>query len=240
MDRPDRHIRLQKFLSNAGFCSRRKGEEYICKGMVSVNGRVVTQPGTKVDPDTDRVEVNGTHVVLETPDVYLMLNKPKGVISSCYHHGKKVVADLVDVPQRVYPVGRLDRDSTGLLLLTNDGRLHHRLSHPSFDHEKEYIVDVKTPISDAALKTMADGIELDGRRTRPAVVHRMGDRRFRIILKEGRNRQIRRMVKAVENEVTALHRIRIACVNLGRLPTGQWRYLSPSETAELLSFCGIR
>ena len=131
-------------------------------------------------------------------------------------------------------MGRLDKDSTGLLLLTNDGRLHHRLSHPSFDHEKEYEVAVARPISGGALQKIADGIMLEGTRTRPARVTRISARRFRIVLLEGRNRQIRRMVSKVGNQVTRLQRRRIANIKLGRLPEGKWRHLRPAEKRELL------
>jgi 23S rRNA pseudouridine2605 synthase/23S rRNA pseudouridine2604 synthase len=144
------------------------------------------------------------------------------------------VLDLVDVPERVYPVGRLDKESTGLLLLTNDGRLHLKLSHPSFDHEKEYEVVVERPISDGALRRMAEGMPILNSRTRPAVVRRTGDRHFRIVLKEGRNRQIRRMVSRLGNHVLELRRIRVSHIRLDRLPEGKWRYLTDSEVQALL------
>ena len=133
-------MRLQKYLSSAGFCSRRKGEEYIRDGRVKVNGVTVTELGSKVDPQNDRVEVDQKLVQTDQKKIYIALNKPREYVTSCDHPGEKIVLDLVDIPERIYPVGRLDKDSTGLLLLTNDGRLHHRLSHPSFDHEKEYEV----------------------------------------------------------------------------------------------------
>jgi 23S rRNA pseudouridine2605 synthase/23S rRNA pseudouridine2604 synthase len=155
-------------------------------------------------------------------------------VTSCRHAGKKIVLELLDFPERVFPVGRLDKESTGLLLLTNDGRLHHRLSHPSFDHEKEYEVDVERPISDGALARMAKGLPILGSRTRPAEVVRVSARRFRIVLKEGRNRQIRRMVRQVSNEVVALKRIRFASVRLEGLAEGAWRHLSAEEVRRLL------
>ena len=129
-------MRLQKYLSAGGVCSRRKGEELILAGRVSLNGEVVTELGTKADPDLDLVEVDGKAVQIEQERIYIALNKPRNYVTSTCHKGEQVVTGLVDLPQRVYPVGRLDKDSTGLLLLTNDGRLHHRLSHPSFGHEK--------------------------------------------------------------------------------------------------------
>lgn len=227
-------MRLQKFLSAAGVCSRRKGEEFIRAGRVRVNGLVVAELGAKIDPEQDRVSVDGTPVQPEVPSVYIALNKPPGYVTSCRHAGKRIVLELVDVPQRIFPVGRLDKDSTGLLLLTNDGRLHQKLSHPSFDHEKEYDVSVERPISDGALQRMAEGMPILDGRTRPAEVRRTGERRFRIVLKEGRNRQIRRMVRRLGNEVVELKRIRVAAVRLGRLSEGAWRYLTDLEVKALL------
>ena len=228
-------IRLQKFLSEAGVCSRRKGEKYILAGEVTVNGKVVTALGTKVDPSTDTVRFKRTRV--EKPDrlVYVMLNKPAGFVTSCDHRGESVVTDLVDLPQRLFPVGRLDKESTGLLLLTNDGRIHHRLSHPSFDHEKEYDVTVQRPIHDADLETMRQGMHLDGAMTRKARVKRITGRRFRMVLKEGKNRQIRRMVGKLSHRVSRLHRIRVADLKLGRLPKGEWRHLTGDEARRLLN-----
>jgi len=228
-------VRLQKFLSAAGVCSRRKGEELIVAGRVSVNGKVILELGTKIDPNRDQVEVDRQPVRSSQSLVYIALNKPREYVTSCSHPGEKVVVDLVDVSERIYPVGRLDKDSTGLLLLTNDGRLHHRLSHPSFDHEKEYDVTLARPISDGALKKMRDGLPLMGTKTRPARITRISSRRFRIVLQEGKNRQIRRMVRKVGNEVTRLERKRVAGIKLGNLPPGQWRYLSPREKESLLS-----
>jgi 23S rRNA pseudouridine2605 synthase/23S rRNA pseudouridine2604 synthase len=232
---PMSEVRLQKFLSAAGVCSRRKGEELIVNGKVAVNGEIVVELGTKIDPDQDQVEVDGEVVQPAHTLVYIALNKPRDYVSSCSHPGEKVVVDLVDIPERIYPVGRLDKDSTGLLLLTNDGRLHHRLSHPSFDHEKEYDVKVAKPISDGALQKLRDGLPLMGTKTRPARITRISPRRFRIVLQEGKNRQIRRMVRKVGNEVTRLQRKRFSSIKLGSLPTGQWRHLSQSEKESLLS-----
>ena len=228
------NLRLQKFLSSAGVCSRRKGEELIVAGKVAVNGEIVVELGTKIDPYQDQVEVNGKVIQPAHTLVYIALNKPRDYVSSCSHPGEKVVLDLVEVSERIYPVGRLDKDSTGLLLLTNDGRLHHQLSHPSFDHEKEYDVTVARPITDGALKKMGDGLPLMGTKTRPARITRISSRRFRIVLQEGKNRQIRRMVRKVGNEVTRLQRERFSNIKLGNLPPGKWRYLSRREREALV------
>ena len=227
-------MRLQKFLSAAGVCSRRRGETYILAGRVRVNGQVVTELGTRINPGRDVVEFDGRLVSMAAGLVYIALNKPKGYVTSCRQPGDRIVLDLVDVAQRIYPIGRLDRDSTGLLLLTNDGRLHHRLSHPSFDHEKEYLVTVARPIAGEALERMAQGVPILGAVSRPAQVERLSPRRFRIVLKEGRNRQIRRMAGSVGHQVLALKRVRVGPVKLGRLAEGRWRHLSPSERRRLL------
>ena len=227
-------MRLQKFLSKAGICSRRKGEEYIKAGWVKVNGKIVTELGVKVDPERDTVEVDSDAIRSDSAPTYIALNKPKGYVSSCHQQNEKIVLDLLDISERVYPVGRLDKESTGLLLLTNDGHLHHRLSHPSFNHEKEYVVTVAKPLPEGALRKLAKGLPMMGTRTRPARVKRISARRFGIVLQEGKNRQIRRMVRKVGNQVTHLKRIRIANIKLGNLPSGRWRYLTKIEKENLL------
>ena len=228
-------VRLQKWLASSGVCSRRRGEALIQEGRVAVNGEVVTQLGIKIDPGVDRVAVDGVPVAAaEEAPVYIMVHKPRGVVTSCAQDGVPVVVDLVACEARVFPVGRLDKDSTGLVLLTNDGRVHHGLLHPSFDHEKEYEVTVARPIPDGALRRMAEGLPLMGTRTRPARVRRLSGRRFRITLMEGKNRQIRRMVRKVGHQVVALKRIRLATLGLGNLAEGQWRHLTAREVARLL------
>lgn len=228
-------MRLHKFLSRAGICSRRQGEIYIKDGRVKVNNRVVTEVGTKVDAENDRVEVDGKFIeTIQTP-VYIVLNKPRGYVTSCSHPGEKIVLDLIDIPERIYPVGRLDKDSSGLLILTNDGRLHHRLSHPSFDHEKEYDVVLTKPILEGALRRMAEGLPMMGTKTRPAKIKRVSSKRFRIVLKEGKNRQVRRMVRKVGSQVARLQRIRVSNITIGGLAEGKWRFLTEKETTALLN-----
>ena len=226
-------MRIQKFLSAAGVCSRRRGEALIKAGRVSLNGQMVVELGTKIDPGNDQLSVDGRPIKYEPSMLYIALNKPANYVTSCCHPGEKIVLDLLDIAQRVYPIGRLDKDTTGLLLLTNDGRLHHKLSHPSFNHEKEYDVIVAKPITDGALQKLAAGLPMMEGKTRPAKVQRITSRRFRIILKEGKNRQVRRMVRKVGNQVTKLKRIRVASIKLGQLPTGKWRHLTEKEKKEI-------
>ncbi|MFO7965688.1 MAG: pseudouridine synthase [Desulfobacterales bacterium] len=221
-------MRLQKFLSASGFCSRRRGEELIADGRVTVNGEP-RKLGDKVDPEKDRVAVDGKRISLDQQLTYIAMNKPRGVVTSCRQPKDKTVLDLIDVAERVYPVGRLDKESSGLLLLTNDGRLHHRLSHPSFDHEKEYEVAVEQPLMDGAIKSLEKGILLPEGKTRPAKVRRISATRFRIVLKEGKNRQIRRMMEKMGNRVIDLKRIRISDLKLGKLKPGDWRFLNEKE-----------
>ncbi len=224
-------MRLQKFLSRAGVCSRRKGEEYIAGARVSVNGQIIKILGTKIDPEKDIVAVDGKEIKFSSvkENIYIALNKPEGYITSCFDKNGKIVLDLVDIKERIYPVGRLDKDSTGLLLLTDDGELHNRLSHPSYNHEKEYIVTTFKPVSSSALKKMAAGVVIEGEKTRKAWIKKISSCAFRIVLKQGRNRQIRKMVKKTGNKVKNLQRIRMGNLRLGNLEKGAWRYLTHSE-----------
>ena len=229
-------IRLQKFLAHAGICSRRKAESHILEGRVRINGEVVTELGTRVTPGRDRVLFEGKPVRLPTSDkklTYIAVNKPGGVVTTCAQDNARIILDLVPVKQRVYPVGRLDKDSIGLVLLTDDGELHNRLSHPSHDHEKEYLVTTVQPVSDQDLEAMAKGMVIDGKKTRKAVVSRTSKNGFRIVLKQGLNRQIRKMVGKRGNKVDMLKRIRMANINLGSLKPGKWRYLTAEEVKQL-------
>ncbi|SHJ75671.1 23S rRNA pseudouridine2605 synthase [Desulfatibacillum alkenivorans DSM 16219] len=225
--------RLQKYLAHAGVCSRRHAEELISQGKVAVNGEIVTQMGVKIDPDQDEIAVNGKKVEPKESRTYIMLNKPAGYLTTCKQPGRKIVLDLIDLPQRLFPIGRLDNNSTGLLLLTDDGRIHHRLSHPSFDHEKEYEVETVKDVPDQALDAMRRGMMLEGKKTRPAKVKRTGPKSFTIVLKEGRNRQIRKMVELTKNKVRRLHRVRMSTIRLGGLPSGKWRRLNAKEIQAL-------
>lgn len=228
-------MRLQKFLSQAGVCSRRKGETYISEGLVTVNGITVTHLGTQVDIENDEIRFQGNivNLSLEKKKIYIALNKPVGFVTSCSHKGEKIVLDLIDINDRIYPIGRLDKDSSGLILLTNDGELHNRLSHPSHNHEKEYVVTTVDPLSKGALEKMAKGVMLDGKRTRKAKVVQLGKFKFKMILKQGLNRQIRRMVQKTGNQVKTLTRVRMGSIKISGLKEGKWRYLTQGEVKGL-------
>jgi 23S rRNA pseudouridine2605 synthase/23S rRNA pseudouridine2604 synthase len=226
--------RLQKVLAERGVCARRKAETLITAGRVEVNGRVVNTLGAKVDPVADEIMVDGQLVPPGSAQVYVLLNKPVGVLTACEDaRGERTVTDLVDLPQRLYPVGRLDRDSCGLVLLTNDGEMTLRLTHPRYGHEKEYEVDVAAPLGDRQLARLGHGVELEDGMTQPARVERCGPCRFRIVLREGRTRQIRRMCAAVGAEVVRLERRRIENLALAGLAPGAWRHVT-GEELELL------
>jgi 23S rRNA pseudouridine2605 synthase len=204
----------------------------IAAGLVTVGGEVVTDPARDVG-ESDEVRVNGRPVAAEPREVWAV-NKPAGVVSTAREPGSRpAVVDLVDSEARLYPVGRLDADSTGLLLLTNDGELANRLTHPRYEVAKTYVVELRRPPSETDLRRLADGVELDDGPTAPAEVRRLGERRIEIVLREGRNRQVRRMAEAVGNEVTALRRVRFGPVALGELPEGAARRLSGAEIARL-------
>lgn len=225
--------RLQKILSAAGVCSRRQAEEYLSAGRVTVNGQTAAL-GQKANPDRDVVRVDGVPVTASAAPTYLMLHKPRGYITTLSDEkGRPTVAELVaDCPARVWPVGRLDWDSEGLLLMTNDGELTHRLTHPSHQVEKEYIVTVTGDI-DAALPILEGPMSLDDVPLAPAQVRVLGEKRLAIVIHQGKNRQVRRMCAAAGLEVTRLKRLREGTLTLGDLPRGQWRLLTAAEVAAL-------
>jgi 23S rRNA pseudouridine2605 synthase len=225
-------MRLAKFLAHGGVASRRRAEEIIAKGLVTVGGEVVTDPARDVG-EGDDVRVNGNPVVAEAHEVWVV-NKPVGVVSTAKEPGSRTpVVDLVETEARLYPVGRLDADSSGLLLLTNDGELANRLTHPRYEVPKTYVARVKKPIADRDLARLARGVELGDGPTAATQVKRRGDREVEIVLREGRNRQVRRMVEAVGNEVAELRRVGFGPLRLGRLKEGSSRRLSKDEIARL-------
>jgi 23S rRNA pseudouridine2605 synthase len=225
-------MRLAKYLAHGGVASRRGAERIVAAGRVSVGGRVVRDPAQDVG-EGDDVRVDGSPVTAESHEVWA-LNKPPGVVSTARQPGDRpAVVDLVDSDARLYPVGRLDADSTGLLLLTNDGDLANRLTHPRYEVAKTYRVRLGRPPADGDLRRLEGGVELEDGRTAPAEVSRLGEREIQIVVHEGRNRQVRRMVEAVGNRVVALRRVRFGPIDLGRLPEGQARRLAEDEIARL-------
>lgn len=227
-----RVVRLAKYLAHSGVASRRKAEVIIAAGRVRVAGQVVTDPAFGVETGDD-IRVDGRPVLPESREVW-MVNKPLDVISTADEPGKRVaVVDLVDSSVRLYPVGRLDADSTGLILLSNDGELANRLTHPRYGVEKTYRVTVRNPVGDEALVRLGRGVKLEDGPTAPARIHRLGERRFDITLREGRNRQVRRMVEAIGNRVTGLERISFGPLRLGRLGIGKARLLNEPEFERL-------
>jgi 23S rRNA pseudouridine2605 synthase len=224
-------VRLNAYLARAGVASRRGADELIKAGRVTVNGA----PGrlnTFVEK-RDRVEVDGKHVAPQKL-TYVLLHKPAGVVTTARDpQGRPTVVDLVDVPERVVPVGRLDADTTGALLLTNDGPLANTLAHPRYGVEKMYVADVEGRPDDRALRALAEGVALEDGMTAPAVVRRLAPTRVELTLHEGRNRQVRRMLEAVGHPVRHLHRSVYAGLTLEGLEPGAWRELEPSEVQRL-------
>ncbi len=230
-------MRLAKFLAHGGVASRRKAELIIGKGRVTVGGEVVTDPARDVS-EADDVRVDGSPVGVEKTEVWAV-NKPAGVVSTAREPGERpAVVELVASPARLYPVGRLDADSTGLLLLTNDGDLANRLTHPKYGVAKTYLARLGKPPGDRDLDRLRNGVELEDGRTAPAEVNRVGRQEIEIVLKEGRNRQVRRMVEAIGNRVVSLQRTRFGSLSLGRLAKGGARRLSDQEIARLRTDAG--
>jgi len=233
--------RLQKVMARAGIGSRRACEELIRQGRVQVNGQIVTKLGTRVDPLRDEIVVDGQSLADAAPLIYLLLHKPPGYLSTTDDpHGRLTVMDLLSVSQRIYPVGRLDMDSEGLLLLTNDGPLTQRLTHPRYQHEREYKVLVRGQPRRQALRALRQGVELEDGKTSPARVRLtqsesapQGMTWLRIILREGHKRQIRRMCAAVGHPVQRLIRLRMGPLYLGDLKPGESRRLNRQEVKSL-------
>ena len=225
-------MRLAKYLAHCGVASRRGAEKMIAEGRVNVGGRTVTDPARDVDESSD-VVVDGSPVAVEPREVWVV-NKPAGVTSTAREPGRRTaVVELVTTSARLYPVGRLDADSMGLILLTNDGELSNRLTHPRHEVPRTYRARLRRPASDADLGRLREGVRLEDGPTAPARVRRRGPREIEITIHEGRNRQVRRMAEAIGNEVESLQRVGFGSMRLGRLRAGEARRLGPEEVARL-------
>lgn len=232
-------MRLAKYLAQAGVASRRASEEIVRSGRVTVEGATVTDPARDVTPD-DAVAVDRRPVTPSAERIVYALNKPAGVVSTARDtHGRPTVVALVGAAERLYPVGRLDADTTGLILLTNDGELAHRLTHPSFEVPKTYVATVAgAPVRARALTALREGVRLDDGMTAPATVRRLSSSRLELTIHEGRKRQVRRMCEAVGHPVTRLERVRFGPLELGDLRPGAYRRLTAAELRALTSPAG--
>lgn len=237
----NKKIRLQKYMANMGIASRRKSEVFIAEGLVKVNGEVVVEQGFKIDPEVDIVEFDNAEIKKVTENyVYLMVNKPKNYITSLKQadSSSPLVVDLIKKSKkdygRIYPVGRLDKDSSGLILLTNDGNFAYKLTHPSFNKEKEYIVTTERQITNSNIIKFEKGVTIDGVKTAPAKVKLINNFKLSITLTEGRNRQIRKMIQKVGNGVKNLQRVRINKLEIGSLKLGEFRELTDKEVKDLM------
>ena len=238
----DNKVRLQKFLANRGVASRRKCEELILQGEISVNGEVIKELGTKIDPVVDKVTYCGKLICSTEKMVYIILNKPIGYVTTANDQfNRDTVLDLVKVKERVVPVGRLDMYTSGALILTNDGDFVYRVTHPKHEITKTYTVTVHGVITDEAVEKLRQGVEIGDYVTKPAKVKILkidkekNISRLEIIIHEGKNRQVRKMCEAVGSKVIALHRSKIGNIGVKDLKLGNWRYLSESEIKQFVT-----
>lgn len=224
-------VRINKFISETGFCSRREADKLVEGGRVTINGERAVL-GSQAEPG-DEVRIDGSLLETGSKVVYIALNKPVGITSTTESHIQGNIVDFVGHHERIFPIGRLDKDSEGLILLTNDGDIVNKILRAEGKHEKEYIVTVDRPVTPSFIMGMSGGVRILGSLTLPCEVTRISERVFRIILTEGKNRQIRRMCSAFGYEVRRLQRIRVMNIRLGNLQTGEWRELSAREKQEL-------
>jgi 23S rRNA pseudouridine2605 synthase len=233
-------MRLAKFLAHAGVASRRAAEGIVREGRVTVGREIVLDPARDVD-ESDDVKVDGAAVELEAEQLVYVVNKPAGVVSTAKDtHGRRVVTELVDAAVRLYPVGRLDADTTGLILLTNDGELANRLMHPRHEVPRTYVAKVQGGfVKNRALERLREGVVLDDGKTAPAEVRQVRPGVLELTIREGRKRQVKRMCEAVGHRVLSLRRVAFGPLELGRLPEGQARQLTPRETRALRSAAGM-
>ena len=226
-------MRLNKYISETGVCSRREADKWIEAGRVTCNGTLAAL-GTRVS-DGDEVRIDGKLLGIKKKQIYIALNKPVGITCTSEAHIDGNIIDLIGHPERIFPIGRLDKDSEGLILLTNNGDIVNEILRSENNHEKEYIVTVDRPITDLSLKMMADGVKIMGEITKPCKVSRINEKTFRMILTQGLNRQIRRMCSALGYKAQRLQRVHIINICLGTLGVGKWRELTETELKGLLA-----
>jgi 23S rRNA pseudouridine2604 synthase len=226
-------MRINKYISETGICSRREADKWIDAKRVTINGKIA-ELGSTVEPGDD-VRVDGRAIGAKKKHVYIALNKPVGITSTTETHIKGNIVDFVNHPERIFPIVRLDKDSEGLILMTNHGDIVNQILRAENNHDKEYIVTVNRPITPIFLQGMSSGVKILGTVTKSCTLHKMGDRVFRIILTQGLNRQIRRMCEAFGYRVTRLQRVRIMNIELCGLPVGKWRDLTEQELQDLMA-----
>ncbi len=225
-------IRINKYIAGLGVSSRREADRQVEAGKVLING-IVAEPGSRVKPG-DKVMMDGVLLKkIATKNIYIALNKPRGIVSTTDPKEKNSVTNFLKFPERIYPIGRLDKDSEGLLLLTNDGDIVNRILRARYGHEKEYLVQVDKDLTDGFLYNMEHGVHILGQQTLPTKIKPVGQRLFRITLTQGLNRQIRRMCETLGFNVVRLQRIRILNISLGNLTPGSWRYLTVKEMKQM-------
>lgn len=234
-------VRLQKYLADCGIASRRKAEELIKQGKVSVNGKTITELGTKVIPNKDFVEYNGKEVKMQKEYVYILLNKPIGYVTTVKDQfNRESVLDLVKTNKRLVPVGRLDMYTSGALILTNDGDFVYKVTHPKHEIEKTYTVTIKGIVKDEEIEQLRTGIQIEDYITKPAKVkilktdEEKNQSRLEITIHEGKNRQVRKMCESIGHNVLALHRSKIAGIGVKDIPLGKWRYLTEKEVKKIV------
>lgn len=234
--------RLQKFIANSGFCSRRKAEEYITNGFVKVNGNTVRELGTKINPDKDEVMVKNQRMEKVNKKIYVLLNKPIGYVTTTKEQfGRDMVTDLINIKEKLLPVGRLDMYTSGALILTNDGEFIFKVTHPKYEIEKTYNVTIRGEITEDEIEKLRNGIQIDDYVSGKAKVKILkidkdkGISRIEITIHEGKNREVRKMFSALDKKVLALHRSKIEDISVKNLKLGEWRYLSDSEVKSLMN-----
>lgn len=225
--------RLQKIIARAGICSRREAEKLILDGRVSVDGKIIRELGAKAELN-QKIRVDGKLLTLDSEKIYIMLNKPRGYVSTAKdERGRKTILELIDISERIYPIGRLDLNSEGLILLTNDGELTNALIHPRFEVKKTYRAKISGLLTEEKLDLLRAGVELDDGLTAPAEIYMLDKDLVEITIHEGRNRQVRRMFSAIGCDVKRLRRIKFANLTLDGLKVGKWRELTAEEVVEL-------